>query len=203
MVEKKVQKRTIESREKINAAAWKLFCEKGYFNTNTKEIAQTAGISVGNFYNYYQDKFDVYYELAAQYLHGSASAIIDLEEVLLQAGDRRLVLEHYINTQMNRAMATGRFFSDCQVLVQDRENLGRLFAEDTKSVIQSIELLLRKIPDVKQRASYPVMARILFTLVDKLSEDACTQTDPVIYEEYRRQLTELVQEYLFGATVRP
>ncbi len=198
MAEKKVQKRTIESREKILTAAWKLFCEKGYFNTNTKEIAGEAGIAVGSFYNYYKDKLEVYYELTSRYLDGSADAVRQLEYVMVPAADKREALKEYIYTQMDRANATGRFFSDAQVLVQDSERLNFLFAEDTKAVIASIEELIPKIPGVIDRAPTNVMARILFTMIDNMAEDACSPTNIGIYEEYRAQMTLIVQNYLFG-----
>lgn len=198
MIEKKVQKRTIESRDKLNKAAWKLFSEKGYFNTNTKEIAKLAGVSVGNFYNYYKDKAAIYYELAAQYVDGSTEAVEKLDEVLMQAEDKREALAEYIYKQMDRATATGRFFSDFQVLVQDDEKLQALFQNNTDQVIQSIESLLKRISGVKIRASYPVMARVLFTMIDGLSADAGKVKEPTFYEEYRDQLIQLVQNYIFG-----
>ena len=34
--------------------------EKGYYYTNTKEIVKRAGISIGNFYNYFKDKKRLY-----------------------------------------------------------------------------------------------------------------------------------------------
>ena len=41
------QKRSIEKKRKIVMAGFQLFCEKGYYNTNTAEIAKYAGVSTG------------------------------------------------------------------------------------------------------------------------------------------------------------
>lgn len=35
-----IQKRSIEKKEKIIQAGFELICEKGYYNTNTAEIAK-------------------------------------------------------------------------------------------------------------------------------------------------------------------
>lgn len=62
------QQRSIEKRKKIIEAGFKLFCEKGYHNTNTVEIAKLAGVSTGIVYNYFDDKKDIFvaaYELYA------------------------------------------------------------------------------------------------------------------------------------------
>lgn len=50
------QKRSIEKKKKIIEAGYKLFCEKGYYNTNTAEIAKLAGVSTGIVYNYFENK---------------------------------------------------------------------------------------------------------------------------------------------------
>lgn len=57
------QKRSIEKKGKITSAAYKLFCEKGYYNTNTPEIASEAGVSVGCLYSYFKDKRTIFMEL--------------------------------------------------------------------------------------------------------------------------------------------
>ena len=198
MAERKVQKRTIESKKKIDTAAWKLFCEKGYFNTNTKEIAKLAGISVGNFYNYYKDKMAVYYELTRQYHNGSADGVIQLGKALEESKDKDSAIREYIRSQMERSVNTGRFFSECQLLAQDNRKLGELYIKNTDKVIDNIELVLKKVQGVKKRASYKVMARILFTMVDKMSEDACLPSNKDVFDEYMQQIEEVVQSYLFG-----
>ena len=57
-----VQKRSIEKKEKIIQAGFELICEKGYYNTNTAEIAKVAGVSTGIVYQYFKDKHDILIE---------------------------------------------------------------------------------------------------------------------------------------------
>ncbi|HAH96553.1 MAG TPA: hypothetical protein DHD79_08730 [Firmicutes bacterium] len=54
------QKRAIEKKSRIIEAGFKLFCEKGFHNTNTVEIAKAAGVSTGILYNYFVDKKDIF-----------------------------------------------------------------------------------------------------------------------------------------------
>lgn len=53
------QKRSIEKKNKIIEASYKLFSEVGYYGTNTAEIAKLAGVSTGIVYGYFQDKRDI------------------------------------------------------------------------------------------------------------------------------------------------
>lgn len=54
------QKRSIEKKTKIIKVGLDLFCEKGFYHTNTVEIAKAAGVSTGTVYSYFKDKKDIY-----------------------------------------------------------------------------------------------------------------------------------------------
>lgn len=58
-IRKPIQKRSIEKKEKIIKAGFDLICQKGYYNTNTAEIAKGAGVSTGIVYQYFRDKHDI------------------------------------------------------------------------------------------------------------------------------------------------
>ena len=42
-----IQKRSIQKKESIISKGFELICQKGYYNTNTAEIAKAAGVSTG------------------------------------------------------------------------------------------------------------------------------------------------------------
>lgn len=62
-----IQKRSIEKKEKIIKHGFDLICEKGYYNTNTAEIAKAAGVSTGIVYSYFNDKHDILLEGLKRY----------------------------------------------------------------------------------------------------------------------------------------
>lgn len=57
------QKLKEEVRKSIKNAALEIFTAEGYENAVMSSIARKAGISVGNIYNYYDSKDDLFYEL--------------------------------------------------------------------------------------------------------------------------------------------
>ena len=61
------QKRAIEKKEKIIKAGFNLICKNGYYNTNTAQIAEAAGVSTGIVYQYFKDKYDILLEGLAKY----------------------------------------------------------------------------------------------------------------------------------------
>lgn len=49
----------LDKRERIRAAAFELFIEKGYEKTTTKEVARRAGVATGTLFLYAKDKPDL------------------------------------------------------------------------------------------------------------------------------------------------
>lgn len=61
------QERGRQTREKILKTGMRLFSEKGYHGTNSKEIARESGIAIGSFYSYFKDKKTLFLELMGLY----------------------------------------------------------------------------------------------------------------------------------------
>lgn len=61
------QKRSIEKRQRIIEKGFELMCEKGFYNTNTNEIADYAGVSTGIVYQYFNDKKEIFIEGVKNY----------------------------------------------------------------------------------------------------------------------------------------
>jgi AcrR family transcriptional regulator len=57
------EKRLVEGKERIAAAAAGLFLDNGYHNTSVREIAQKAGLSVGSVFNYFTSKEEILFFL--------------------------------------------------------------------------------------------------------------------------------------------
>ena len=53
------QERAIDKKNRIIAAGYRLFSERGYFGCTTPDIAKAAGVSTGIVYGYFKDKHDI------------------------------------------------------------------------------------------------------------------------------------------------
>lgn len=87
------QKRSIDKKNKIVQAGYELFCEKGYYNTNTAEIAKRAGVSTGIVYNYFTDKKGIFFAV----LDDFSTAITNTIFLELQTADMNINLEDAVN----------------------------------------------------------------------------------------------------------
>jgi TetR/AcrR family transcriptional regulator, cholesterol catabolism regulator len=117
-----------EKRRHIVQAAVKLFVEKGFHTSTTREIAQAAGISIGSLYEYVASKEDVLY-LVCDSIHQEMEQ--RLKESLEEQADAAVALENAVEA----------FFQVCDrmqdsILLIYRETAS-LHAESQQYVLQN------------------------------------------------------------------
>ena len=96
-IRKPIQKRSIETKEKILKAGFELICEKGYYNTNTAEIAKAANVSTGIVYQYFKDKHDILVESLQNYGSSVFYPMIKISEKDFAKNDLDTILRNMIN----------------------------------------------------------------------------------------------------------
>ncbi|NCC79990.1 MAG: TetR/AcrR family transcriptional regulator, partial [Clostridia bacterium] len=57
------QKKALETKDKIYDAAMAKFSEKGLERTSIQEICRDAKVSIGSFYNHFNSKEEIIYEI--------------------------------------------------------------------------------------------------------------------------------------------
>jgi AcrR family transcriptional regulator len=62
-IKKPVQKRSIDTRNKIIDTAKKLFSELGFEETTTNLIASRSGLSIGSIYAHFTDKWEIFHTI--------------------------------------------------------------------------------------------------------------------------------------------
>lgn len=70
------QTRGIETKEKIVKSATKLFTEKGYHQTNARQIAARAKVAKGTFYSYFNNKKEVFAEIIESIFRNTSDKIL-------------------------------------------------------------------------------------------------------------------------------
>ena len=79
------QARARASYEKLLAAAATLFAERGYHATQTPDIAERAGMSVGGLYRHFRDKHQIFVELIHKGLEANRIGQDQMAEALASA----------------------------------------------------------------------------------------------------------------------
>lgn len=117
-----IQKRSIEKRKKIIDAALKMFNEKGYFSTNTAEIAKTAGLATGSLYSYFKDKKDIFLEVTNLYGKVIYDHVVKELSKIKDTNDLDLMIKTTINIILESHKISPKFHQEMMILsYKDKE----------------------------------------------------------------------------------
>ena len=96
-----VQKRSIETKDKIIEAGFDLICHDGFYNTNTSKIAKKAGVSTGIVYQYFKDKRDIFLAGLDKYADDIFYPMIDMPDISLNKSNLPTIMKDMINKYIN------------------------------------------------------------------------------------------------------
>lgn len=197
--EKKIQERTIVNRQKIIDAAKELFNTKGYYNTNTKEIAKLAGVSTGSFYNYFPDKLEVFKEIMTIHIDKNYSDFVELIKRLEDHPElARESLFNYVRTGMDTAYKSMVLFQDYDSIAMTNEVLRDLINDVSNKMMTALYTFCKESPHVEKRVSPLVMSQMTYFLVQGISEVLAKLPEDMDKSDYEEQLVEIAYWYLFG-----
>ena len=108
------QSRSIDKKERILDAALTMFCDRGYYNSTTNEIAKAAGVSIGSLYAYYKNKEAILLEILDRFHERFGQATRRaLEDAELYQTDKRewfrilitaLIEEHERSAELSKEL---------------------------------------------------------------------------------------------------
>jgi len=121
------QERSIRTKEAIVRAAMKLFSEKGYHQTNTKEIAAAAGVSTGSFYSYFVDKKAVFIDALHVYAEEIMVRIeVSMSEINFETLGRAELILHLIDSLLESHKAFIGYHKDLTIMYHSDESIKQL-----------------------------------------------------------------------------
>jgi len=151
------QERARKSYVALIEAATKLFEKRGYDATGTPEIAQAAGVSTGTFYRYFDDKHEVYLEVARRMMLGAyADTIENLTAERLAGRARHETIALTIEVLFQHVMARPSLMkSFLEMSLRDPEVLELRRAFDQLSIARMAALIaaVSSVPDPQATAT--------------------------------------------------
>ncbi len=158
------QKQAIQTRKRIQDAAFELFEEYGYDNVSMREIAEKADCSIGNLYHYFKDKDalilkftdhvdEVYDEIATQ-IPSELNSIEKLQwfmtEAIIRSNDEKAISLGFSQALKHPELGTldlnseRQYYQIIRGLIEDAKKDGFIDLKYTsKSVIRGLIALQR------------------------------------------------------------
>ena len=140
-----VQKRSIEKKEKIIKAGFDLICEKGYYNTNTAEIAKAAGVSTGIVYQYFKDKHDILVEGIKKYASDIFYPMLNVTtNIKIDKNNLDKILRNMINAFIENHKLSQVAHEEIMSMTHSDKEIAEFFQENEMAMTKNISNVLLK-----------------------------------------------------------
>ena len=172
------QKRSIEKRNKIIEKGFKLMCEKGYYNTNTTEIAKYADVSTGIIYQYFNDKKDIFLEGVKNYSNSILYPMINiLEEKSMNINNLDKIIEDVINKFITKHTISKKAHEELMAMSHLDEDISNIFKDSEIEMTEKIVSLLKENNIILENEEEKV--HIIIGIVDNLCHE-------IVYHNHKK-----------------
>lgn len=172
------QKRSIEKRNKIIEKGFKLMCEKGYYNTNTTEIAKYADVSTGIIYQYFNDKKDIFLEGVKNYSDSILYPMINiLEEKNMDINNLDKIIEDVIDKFITKHTISKKAHEELMAMSHLDEDISNIFKESEIEMTEKIVSLLKENNIILENEEEKV--HIIIGIVDNLCHE-------IVYHNHKK-----------------
>lgn len=138
-----IQKRSIEKKEKIIKAGFELICEKGYYNTNTAEIAKAAGVSTGIVYQYFKDKHDILVEGIKKYASDIFYPMLNItSNIKIDKNNLDKILRNMINAFIENHKLSQIAHEEIMSMTHSDKEIAEFFQENEMAMTNNISRIL-------------------------------------------------------------
>ncbi len=195
-----VQKRSEATREKLLEAGIKQFSAQGYHRSTSKTIAREAGVSIGCFYIYFQDKRQLLLELYrrhVQTIHDMVTAFFTETAIAPQPGDGKELIRSIIEHSLTLHRFPPALLQELTVMsLVDPEFAAIGQAEEEQTITRIIDLLKAgnlQLRVVDSQAAFAVVGHTIEAVVHSLKMFGSDIGEPRMIEA----TVDMIHRFLF------
>jgi len=190
------QERSRETKRRLIVAGERVFSQKGFHNTTSKEIATEAGVAIGSFYAYFADKKALFIDVLKSHLDSISK--VSLEDIghtnpraLLTALIEAIIVAHEISPEFHREL-TVMVHSDPEI----RTVMDRWEEEATARIRNTLALWKDRIRTKDIEAAAVLIYETLEAAVHRIKLYGLDIEEMRLVDE----LSDMLYRYLFNKT---
>lgn len=208
IVRKPQQKRSRLMTEKIISTALKLFCEKGYYNTTTNEIAKEAGISIGSLYSYYKDKDTIFLEILNKYNENFFTVFEEIKTEVNQAlyeQDKQAWLRVLLNELVNLHLSVKTLNRELKGLYYMKDEVRKIMDQQSEKIQAETFEILSENADEVHAEHLEVTSLLVVDFISSIVDRIVFSDD--LSEDKREELTtagiDAIYKMLYKSDLHP
>jgi len=171
-----------------------LFASKGINKTSSNEIANKAGVSIGTFYSYFENKKTLFLEILKNHLENFVTGVYTLQS------DDSIPLRALIKDHIHKGFMTfdinPSFHKEALVLKFSDPDVRRLFDEVEQQQLSIISSLL--IPYCKRNKPQALteVSKVIHSAVENVAHYVKFLDSPMDRDRLIDELTEMIYHYV-------
>ncbi len=188
------QNRSRERRLRIMETALDLFASKGINGTSSNEIANKAGVSIGTFYSYFENKKTLFLEILKNHLENFVTGVYTLrsdDSIPLRALIREHIHKGFMTFDINPS-----FHKEALVLKFSDPDVRKLFDEVEQQQLSIISSLL--IPYCRRNKPQDLteVSKVIHSAVENVAHYVKFLDSPMDRDRLIDELTEMIYHYV-------
>lgn len=189
--------RKMETRKKLLDAGITLFSANGYYKTNSKEIAKLAGVSIGSFYSYFEDKKILLKEILNYYIDQTMSLEENQDEKSLI---KEMDYDLFVRNMILRHEFSEGFFQQVTLLANTDEEIEKIYSDYRSRLLKQIDTMLIQHRDDLSESEISAISIILYSATEGAIHKIKFHRENVEEEILIQQLIHLFKHYMIKTT---
>lgn len=189
------QHRSIQTKKRIMKAAFNLYAKKGIHGTNSREIAEKAGVSIGSFYAYFKNKKTLLLEMVEDYLDRHFATIwkhLDSYPLdSLRWEDIHSILKNvFLAYEISPA-----FHKQTHALRYSDPDINRIYEREVEREVRQVKSLLDRNRNHSRLKDSTAAAIVIHNAVENVAHTAKFIGSPIEEERLIIELTNMIYSY--------
>jgi len=184
----------MERRTKIKETALALFSLKGINGTSSNEIAREAGVSIGTFYSYFENKRMLFLEILKDHLSTFVS------DVYILKTDDSISIKDNIRVHITKAFAVfdrhPSFHREALVLKFTDKDVKKLFDQVEEEQLLIISELVKPYCTTRNPGELKEVSKVMHAAVENIAHAIKYLNSPLNSTRLISELTEMIYRYV-------
>ncbi|MDA8403122.1 MAG: TetR/AcrR family transcriptional regulator [Desulfobacteraceae bacterium] len=190
------QQRSIQTKQLIIKAAFHLYAQKGIHGTNSKEIAEKAGVSIGSFYSYFKNKKTLLLEILEDFLDRTYLSIWKDMENAAQNELKRDNIRFIITNVFKAYDVAPTFLRQTHALRYSDPDINRVYERERNREITQIRYLLESNKHWIRVQDQEAAALVIHNAVESVAHTAKLIGPKMEEKRLINELTDMIYHFL-------
>ncbi len=190
------QNRGIDTKNRILEAGFRLFSQKGLHGTSSREIASEAGVAIGSFYSYFEDKRELFIELLKTHRLNVLKILNEYSSKKITDTNQSELIQNLVKTIWKSHYATLEFDQKAEILKNVDPEIDQIIKQQEETARSQITANLKLIENRLRKKNIELTAWFISIAIREIIHSATRSTSKdrdLMIEE----LSDMISRYLF------